>query len=144
MQRTLHYKCLCHFFMHPWWIKKNLTDSKLLNVNIYRQKNTAKMNCWQIYVFNFLFKLKILLIHLALRDIQKFVSNYIYIYIYAFSRRFYPKRLTLHSSYSFTFYQLLLSLGSEPMIVALVAPCSTICATGKLYRATGKLYRIKI
>ncbi len=27
--------------------------------------------------------------------------RYIYIYIYAFSRRFYPKRLTLHSSYSF-------------------------------------------
>ncbi len=25
----------------------------------------------------------------------------VYIYIYAFSRRFYPKRLTLHSSYSF-------------------------------------------
>ncbi len=47
-------------------------------------------------------------------------------YIYAFSRRFYPKRLTLHSSYSFTFYQLLLSLGIEPMILALLAPCSTI------------------
>ncbi len=28
-------------------------------------------------------------------------GEYIYIYIYAFSRRFYPKRLTLHSSYSF-------------------------------------------
>ncbi len=56
---------------------------------------------------------------------------YIYIYIYAFSRRFYPKRLTLHSSYSFTFYQLLLSLGNEPMILALLAPCSTIWATGK-------------
>ncbi len=28
-------------------------------------------------------------------------TRYIYIYIYAFSRRFYPKRLTLHSSYSF-------------------------------------------
>ncbi len=27
--------------------------------------------------------------------------NLHYIYIYAFSRRFYPKRLTLHSSYSF-------------------------------------------
>ncbi len=54
-----------------------------------------------------------------------------YIYIYAFSRRFYPKRLTLHSSYSFTFYQLLLSLGIEPMILALLAPCSTIWATGK-------------
>ncbi len=53
------------------------------------------------------------------------------IYIYAFSRRFYPKRLTLHSSYSFTFYQLLLSLGIEPMLLALLAPCSTIWATGK-------------
>ncbi len=52
--------------------------------------------------------------------------------MYAFSRRFYPKRLTLHSSYSFTFYQLLLSLGIEPMILALLAPCSTIWATGKL------------
>ncbi len=28
-------------------------------------------------------------------------GSYIYIYIYAFSRHFYPKRLTLHSSYSF-------------------------------------------
>ncbi len=34
-------------------------------------------------------------------------------------------------SYSFTFDQLLLSLGIEPMILALLAPCSTIWATGK-------------
>ncbi len=59
-------------------------------------------------------------------------QEYIYIYIYAFSRRFYPKRLTLHSSYSFTFDQLLLSLGIEPMILALLTPCSTSWATGKL------------
>ncbi len=32
----------------------------------------------------------------------------------------------------FTFYQFLLSLGIEPMILALLAPCSTIWATGKL------------
>ncbi len=31
----------------------------------------------------------------------------------------------------FTFYQLLLSLGIEPMILALLVPCSTIWATGK-------------
>ncbi len=31
-----------------------------------------------------------------------------------------------------TFYQLLLSLGIEPMILALLAPCSTSWATGKL------------
>ncbi len=59
------------------------------------------------------------------------VLHIFYIYIYAFSRCFYPKRLTLHSSYSFTFYQLLLSLGIEPMILAFLAPCSTIWATGK-------------
>ncbi len=62
---------------------------------------------------------------------QSLDPEYIYIYIYAFSRRFYPKRLTLHSSYSFTFYQLLLSLGIKPMILTLLAPCSTIWATGK-------------
>ncbi len=28
------------------------------------------------------------------------VCHYIYIYIYAFSRRFYPKRLTVHSGYT--------------------------------------------
>ncbi len=32
----------------------------------------------------------------------------------------------------FTFDQLLLSLGIEPMILALLAPCSTIWAIGKL------------
>ncbi len=35
------------------------------------------------------------------------------IYIYAFSRRFYPKRLALHSSYSFTFFQFLLFPGNR-------------------------------
>ncbi len=72
---------------------------------------------------------KLILILNGLR--MRTISFYIYIYIYAFSRRFYPKRLTVHSSYSFTFYQLLLSLGIEPMILALLAPCSTIWATGK-------------
>ncbi len=34
--------------------------------------------------------------------VEKLIDQVIfYIYIYAFSRRFYPKRLTLHSSYSF-------------------------------------------
>ncbi len=32
-----------------------------------------------------------------------------------------------------TFYQLLLSLGIEPMILALLTPCSTSWATGKLF-----------
>ncbi len=33
--------------------------------------------------------------------ITRIQNKHFYIYIYAFSRRFYPKRLTLHSSYSF-------------------------------------------
>ncbi len=33
--------------------------------------------------------------------LRPIVVSFIYIYIYAFSRHFYPKRLTLHASYSF-------------------------------------------
>ncbi len=33
--------------------------------------------------------------------LSRFTNTFTFIYIYAFSRRFYPKRLTLHSSYSF-------------------------------------------
>ncbi len=40
------------------------------------------------------------------------------------------------------FYQLLLSLGIEPMILALLAPCSTIWATGKLYNGHHFFYAI--
>ncbi len=40
--------------------------------------------------------------------------------------------LTLHSSYSFYILSALASLGIEPMILALLAPCSTSWATGKL------------
>ncbi len=47
-----------------------------------------------------------------------------YVYIYAFSRRFYPKRLTVHSDYNF-FCQYVCSLGIEPMTFALLTQCST-------------------
>ncbi len=54
----------------------------------------------------------------------------IYIYIYThththeFSKRFYPKRLTLHSGYTF-FCQYVCSLGIEPTTFALLTQCST-------------------
>ncbi len=43
----------------------------------------------------------------------KNVTISFYIYMYAFSRRFYPKRLTVHSGYTF-FDQYVRSLGIEP------------------------------
>ncbi len=46
--------------------------------------------------------------------------SYIYIYIYAFSRRFYPKRLTLHYTWLY-----MCSLGIEPTTFALLTQCST-------------------
>ncbi len=51
-------------------------------------------------------------------------SVYIYTYIYAFSRRFYPKRLTVHSGYT-CFCQYMCSLGIEPTTFALLTQCST-------------------
>ncbi len=49
---------------------------------------------------------------------------YIYIYIYAFSRCFYPKRLTVHSGYTLFFCQYVCSLGIEPTTFALLTQCS--------------------
>ncbi len=46
-----------------------------------------------------------------------------HIYIYAFSRRFYPKRLTVHLGY--TFFVSMCSLGIEPTTFALLTQCST-------------------
>ncbi len=45
-------------------------------------------------------------------------------YIYAFSRCFYPKRLTVHSGYTFI-CQYMCSLGFEPTTFALLTQCST-------------------
>ncbi len=88
---------------------------------------------WEKFLFRLNIPLKLACLHLAMHlNNDNFASLSTKVYIYAFSRRFYPKRLTLHSSYSFTFYQLLLSLGMEPMVLALLAPCSTIWTTGKL------------
>ncbi len=50
-------------------------------------------------------------------------------YIYAFSRRFYPKRLSVHSCYTY-FCQYMCSLGIEPTTFALLTQCSNHWATG--------------
>ncbi len=50
-----------------------------------------------------------------------------YIYIYAFSRRFYPKRLTVHSGYTFFFFFISMCVPweSNPQPFALLTQCST-------------------
>ncbi len=53
------------------------------------------------------------------------------IYIYAFSRHFYPKRLTVHSGYTF-FCQYVCSLGIEPTTFALANTMLYHWATGTL------------
>ncbi len=59
-----------------------------------------------------------------------YIYAFRYIYIYAFIQSdLHCIQVTVS-----TFYQLLLSLGNEPMILALLAPYSTIWATGKLYK----------
>ncbi len=53
-----------------------------------------------------------------------FISYKIYIYIYAFSRRFYPKRLTVHSGYTF-FISMCVPWELNPQPFALLTQCST-------------------
>ncbi len=52
-----------------------------------------------------------------------FINYSAAIYIYAFSRRFYPKRLTVHSGY--TFFSMCVPWELNPQIVALLTQCST-------------------
>lgn len=47
--------------------------------------------------------------------------------VYAFSRRFYLKRLTSHPR--FAFYQFMHFLGIKPVSLALLVPCATVWAT---------------
>ncbi len=49
---------------------------------------------------------------------------FFYLYILHFIRRFYPKRLTVHSGYTY-FCQYMCSLGIEPTNFALLTQCST-------------------
>ncbi len=51
-------------------------------------------------------------------------SKELYIYIYAFSRRFYPKRLTVHSGYTFI-VSVCVSWELNPQPIALLTQCST-------------------
>ncbi len=53
-----------------------------------------------------------------------FFNYQCYIYIYAFSRRFYPKRLTVHSGYT-CFITMCVPWESNPQPFALLTQCST-------------------
>ncbi len=48
-----------------------------------------------------------------------------YIYIHAFSRRFYPKQLTVHSGYTFFFISMCVPWELNPRPFALLTQCST-------------------
>ncbi len=58
-------------------------------------------------------------------DTVSFGLDDIYIYIYVFSRRFYPKRLTVHSGDTFFFISMCVPWESNPQPFALLTQCST-------------------
>ncbi len=69
------------------------------------------------------------------KDLKLSLNRVFYIYIYItfmhLADAFIQSDLhCIQVTVFFTFYQLLLSLGIKPMILALLAPCSTIWATG--------------
>ncbi len=79
-----NFGCHFHFILHVMSDKAEFVRGALLCVQRYRGNlalyHSNSTSCWQR------------------------INLHIYIYIYAFSRCFYPKRLTVHSGYTF-FYQ---------------------------------------
>ncbi len=64
-----------------------------------------------------------------------------YIYIYAFSRCFYSKRLTVHSGYTFVLSVCVCSLGIEPTTFVLLTQCSNHWNTNKINLSNFQLIR---
>ncbi len=79
------------------------------------------------YIFKFLslkIRTNIKSWNTIMKSLWSLSDYYIYIYIYAFSRRFYPKRLTVHSGY--TFLSVCVFPGNwTPRPFALLTQCST-------------------
>ncbi len=69
-----------------------------------------------------------------------FISAKSHIYIYAISRCFYPKRLTVHSGYTFFFCQYVCSLGIEPTNFCAANAMLYHWATGRDGRTDGRTH----
>ncbi len=92
-------------------------------------RKVSFLQCCHMKIFNKIFTKKcegcthfceILYINVIIIQIQHTFIKYIY--IYAFSRQFYPKRLTVHSGYTFLSVCVPLELNPQPF--ALLTQCS--------------------
>ncbi len=109
-----------HFFL-PYL----LNDSQTIRSTIHFSKPLV---CVTLFCGDWSFNLKQCL--WAFNAPKAAPSGKEWIYIYACSRRFYPKRLTVHSGYNF-FCLYVCSLGIEP---------TTFCAAMLYHWATGTLF----
>ncbi len=100
-----------HIFMSPFLVKLCFMWVHRRNA----QHSQGQLNCSATWCQVVGVKLKQWFLHF-------------YIYIYAFSRRFYPKRLTGYTF--FCFCQYMCSLGIKPTTFALLTQCSNHWATG--------------
>ncbi len=83
---------------HLWGILKQKVEERKVS-NIHQLRVDVKSGILY-FCFSKTCNLKPIFKSLCSQTLCR-VNVRFYIYIYAFSRRFYPKRLTLHSSYSF-------------------------------------------
>ncbi len=68
---------------------------------------------------------------------QRHTNTHTERHTFAFSRCFYPKRLTVHSGYTFLFFcEYMCSLGIEPTTFALLTQCSTTEPQEHMYSCT--------
>ncbi len=113
---------ICKDWRSGWWFV-------LLNLLL----TTCKLSCLIFYVgvlaLSHLFNCLFCFLSLACMRWPFLVRYILHFYIFMhFNRRFYPKRLTVHSGY--TCYLYVCSLGIEPTTFALLTQCSNHWATG--------------
>ncbi len=117
------------------WLSKRTDHLENLNVDTNPEKCRLIMNNWlqrDITIFGRIVLMKIESLSrltypcfsLAVSAKKIKAINKLHSFIHAFSRCFYPKRLTVHSGYT-CFCQYMCSLGIEPTTFALLMQCST-------------------
>ncbi len=102
--------------------KLRWTSSAVFNLKYWVTSVTCYIWLWSQKELKYLILFQIIKTSWYESTVVK-VDN-IYIYIYAFSRRFYPKRLTVHSGYT-CFITMCVPWESNPQPFALLTQCST-------------------
>ncbi len=110
-----------------WRVETGVFRTKSLFINVKSRQVVTCLTFMQIINYDFCFPKQWFDVSVrCLTHVLKGSSDAKLIYIYAFSRHFYPKRVTVHSGYNYIFFlSMCVPWELNPQPFALLTQCST-------------------